>query len=257
MRLAAAIAFAATVAAAAPRNVIFLYGDDQGVGDWQHPGAYSPHLRKALGEGLWLSNHYSAAAICSPSRGALLTGRIPQRLGIYSNRTKAEDDVFSPLSIGGLPLTEVTLADLLGSAGYATAAIGKWHLGTDQFHPVKRGFQQYRGILSTQNQCVSNIRFPGSAIPGHTKFGECPYFVNDTIAQQGGVDVLNIDTPYNAFAETFIKQSVADDRPFFLYFASHHTHAPQVRRRAYAGHRRHGHDTVSMSAQALPPALLL
>jgi arylsulfatase A-like enzyme len=111
--------------AAAPKNFIILYGDDQGVGDYFHPGSYLPHVRQLMGSGLWLANHYSNAAICSPSRGALLTSRIPQRLGIYSNKTQAEDSVFSPLSIGGLPLTEVTLANLLGDAGYATAAIGK------------------------------------------------------------------------------------------------------------------------------------
>lgn len=82
-------------------------------------------------------------------------------------------------------------------------------------------------LRSTQNECVSNIRYPGSAIPGHTPFGPCPYYVNDTIQSQGDVDVLNIDTPYNLFAAEFIKSSVASNKPFFLYFASHHTHAPQ------------------------------
>lgn len=122
-----------------PKNFVILYGDDQGVGDYFHPGAYLPNLRKLMGSGLWMANLYSNAAICSPSRGALLTSRIPQRLGIYSNKTKAEDAVFSPLSIGGLPLSEITLADLLGDAGYATAAIGKCEPHPMRVEPLRAG----------------------------------------------------------------------------------------------------------------------
>ena len=132
--------------------------------------------RMAL-EGAKLTQYYSAAAICSPSRAALMTGRHFVRSGIYPG-------VLSPLSKGGLPLNEITIADRLRHVGYATAMIGKWHLGTEEYLPLNRGFDLYYGLPMTQNECVSNIEWPGSAQGGHTQFGPCPIFNGTAIGEQ-------------------------------------------------------------------------
>jgi len=76
--------------------------------------------------------YYSAASICSPSRGALMTGRNFVRIGIYPG-------VLSPLSNGGLNLSEVTVATKLKGVGYRTGMVGKWHLGTREYHPTHHG----------------------------------------------------------------------------------------------------------------------
>jgi len=116
---------------------------------------------------------------------------------------------------------------MLRDKGYATGAVGKWHLGVEEFGPWSQGFDEYQGILSTQNECTSNLRTPGSAIPGHTPFGPCPYYENRTIVEQGALDVANIDMRTDAFAADFIHRHAATGRPFFFYHASHHTHAPR------------------------------
>ena len=115
-----------------------------------------------------LTNYLSAASICSPSRGSLMTGRSFARLGIYPG-------VLSPLSVGGLDLEEVTIASALRSVGYATFMIGKWHLGTHEYHPTNHGFDSYYGAPMTQNECFSNLDTPGAATRGDA-WGPCPIF---------------------------------------------------------------------------------
>ena len=97
-------------------NVIIFFADDLGVGDlgiFGHPTSSTPSINTFVMEGAKLTQYYSAAAICSPSRAALMTGRLFGRAGIWPG-------VLSPLSIGGLPLTEITVAKALKTAGYTT-----------------------------------------------------------------------------------------------------------------------------------------
>ena len=105
-------------------NVIIVLTDDQGysdVGVFGAQGFATPNLDRLATEGVTLTNFYVGAPICSPSRAALMTGSYPVRVGMT--------DVLKPGSHIGLNPQEVTIADLLKSVGYATAAIGKWHLG--------------------------------------------------------------------------------------------------------------------------------
>ena len=97
-------------------NVIIFFADDLGVGDlgiFGHPTSSTPSINTFVMEGAKLTQYYSAAAICSPSRASLMTGRLFGRAGIWPG-------VLSPLSIGGLPLTEITVAKALKTAGYTT-----------------------------------------------------------------------------------------------------------------------------------------
>eukprot|EP01084_Bolivina_argentea_P289015 496189_1 len=129
-------------------NIIIFYADDYGWGDMEaygHPDSLTPNLNKLAHEGTRLTDFYSSSPVCSPSRAALLTGRFQTRSGIYPG-------VFTADSIGGLPATEVTIADFLKMNGlnYACAIAGKWHLGTGgengTYLPTNRGFDFYTGI---------------------------------------------------------------------------------------------------------------
>ena len=107
--------------AAAPRpNVVLLMSDDQGWGDVGfngHSMLKTPHLDAMAREGVQLARFYAAAPVCSPTRGSCLTGRHPSRYNI------------NWASEGRMPAAEVTLAEVLREAGYATGHFGKWHLG--------------------------------------------------------------------------------------------------------------------------------
>ena len=214
-------------------NIVLFFGDDIGYGDlgsFGNPTSETPALDAMAADGAKLVQYYSAASICSPSRGSLMTGRNFVRLGIYPG-------VLAPTSNGGLPLSEVTVAMKLKSVGYRTAMIGKWHLGVREYHPTQRGFDEYYGAPMTQNECYSNLVAPGSTHKG-MGFGPCPWFNGSSALptwQSSGifpndpnaVDMINVDQFYDQSAAGFVRGAVVAKEPFFLYFASHHTHAPQ------------------------------
>ena len=148
--------FAAAVATALPRlrtprarspNILFILADDLGYGDlscYGRPDYRTPHLDRLAGEGLRFTGNYTAAAVCTPTRVALMTGRYPARLpiGLVEPLAYGDDSV-------GLPPEHPTPASLLKRAGYETALIGKWHLGFLPEHgPIRHGFDEFYGILS-------------------------------------------------------------------------------------------------------------
>src|SRR4051812_9937735 len=142
--LAASLGLLSAVLAAAEArpNVILIVADDLGYGDLGCFGAEAiatPRLDAMAREGVRLTDFSSAAPFCSPSRASLLTGRLPARCGVPYVLFPAERD--------GLPSDEVTLAELLRKRGYATACIGKWHLGwTKAARPLVQGFDEFFGL---------------------------------------------------------------------------------------------------------------
>jgi arylsulfatase G len=164
----------ADLSAARP-NVIILFADDFGYGDvsCNVPGnnkTWTPNMDKLAASGIRFTDMHVGASVCTPSRAALLTGRLGIRTGVYQN--------FWTDALFGLPLEERTLAEYLLPAGYDTAMIGKWHLGTQgPYHPTSRGFQHYLGVPYSVDMGCTDV--PGYNIPAEAP---CP---KDTAADTG------------------------------------------------------------------------
>ena len=147
--LALLTAFSLGLSAAGKPNVVIILADDLGYGDlgcYGHPTIKTPNLDKMAAEGLRFTQFYSAAEVCTPSRAALMTGRYPIRSGMAHNQFR----VLRATSTGGLPSTEITIAQALKTQGYATGMVGKWHLGVwtnnPEHHPLKHGFDFHFGL---------------------------------------------------------------------------------------------------------------
>ncbi len=196
-----ALAGFAALASAAPPNIVIIYADDLGYGDLGCFGANdiaTPNIDRLADEGIKFTSFYSAAHVCSPSRAALLTGRIPQRMGI--------DSVFFPESFTGMPTTEVTMANLLHDRGYATGMVGKWHLGHfPRYLPLQRGFDEYFGIPYS-NDMASAVYLEGNEVADFHP------------------DQHTITRTYTERAVDFIDRH--QDTPFFLYLAHNMPHVP-------------------------------
>jgi arylsulfatase A len=182
-------------------NIVFIYCDDLGYGDIGCFGARdikTPNIDRMAAEGIKFTEFYSASPVCSPSRAALLTGRIPQRMGI--------NGVFFPESYTGMPLQEITVANILKDEGYATGIVGKWHLGhMEKFLPLQRGFDEYFGIPYS-NDMESVVYLRG----------------NDVV--DFNVDQRYITKKYTEEAVDFIGRH--KNEPFFLYLAHNMPHVP-------------------------------
>ena len=127
-------------------NIVILFADDLGYGDlgsFGHPYIRTPELDELARLGQKWTDFYAAAPVCSPSRAALLTGRLPVRSGLYGDSIR----VYFPYEPGGLPDREVTIAEALKQRGYATGIFGKWHLGdAPHAYPTRHGFDEWLGV---------------------------------------------------------------------------------------------------------------
>ncbi|MFY7954452.1 MAG: sulfatase [Armatimonadaceae bacterium] len=182
-------------------NVIVIVGDDMGYADVGFHGGKeipTPHLDALAKSGVRFTSGYVTGPYCSPTRAGLLTGRYQTRFGHEFNpggvkATKA-----------GLPLTESTIADRMKATGYRTALIGKWHLGTDERHPQKRGFDDFFGFLGGAHDYFK----PDGILRGSQPADEKEY-LTDAFARE---------------AVAFIDANKA--KPFFLYLAFNAVHTP-------------------------------
>src|SRR4030095_14067595 len=119
-------ALTSTVFAAKPPNIVIILADDLGYGDlgcYGHPTIRTPNLDRMAAEGMRFTDFYVAACVCTPSRAALMTGRLPIRNGMAGSE---KHRVIYATSTGGLPPEEITIAKALKGKGYATACVGKW-----------------------------------------------------------------------------------------------------------------------------------
>lgn len=148
--LLALLGLAAPASAEKP-NLLVLLADDMGYGDMGCMGSRlleTPHLDALAASGVLCRQAYVASSVCSPSRAGLFTGRDPRRFGYEGNLNKGAASYATRPELLGLPPGEHTLGDHLRAAGYRTALVGKWHLGTgEDFHPNDRGFDFFCGML--------------------------------------------------------------------------------------------------------------
>ncbi len=203
--IAALVPAVAPAYADAPRlpNVLFILADDLGINDlgcYGRKDQHTPHLDRLATEGMRFTSFYCAQPICSPSRAAILTGKTPARLHLTTYLPGRPDTpaqkLLHPEIRQQLPLEEVTLAKVLKRAGYATACLGKWHLGGKGFGPAQQGFDVVFGGR-------------GNTTPSATEGGKGEYELT-------------------AHAEQFITDH--KDGPFFLYLAHYSPHIPLAAR---------------------------
>ena len=182
-------------------NFVILFADDMGYGDWNrggNPTIHTPNMNRMADEGVQMTQFYCANPVCSPSRSALLTGRNPIRTGVTH--------VFFPGNGRGMSLDEITIAEALKPQGYATACIGKWHLGsTYEYRPLRQGFDYYYGILYSNDMYNPDI------------------FRNDDRIEHP-TDQTTLTKRYTEEAVKFIEDS--KDQPFFLYVPYTMPHIP-------------------------------
>lgn len=219
-------------------NVVVIFADDLGYGDlgcYGSPTIRTPHLDRMAAEGLRFTDFYSAAEVCTPSRAALLTGRYPIRSGMCGDRR-----VLFPNSQGGLPAAEVTVAELLREQGYATAHIGKWHLGIHEgSRPLEQGFESSFG-LPYSNDMDARPDLPkgasGSSEPPLDGWNVA-LLRNGKVIEQPA-DQTQLTKRYTAEAVNFIREN--KHKPFFLYFAHTFPHVPLFASPAFKGKSRAG-----------------
>lgn len=206
--LALIIAVTAAGAPAARPNIVFILADDLGSGDlacFGHPEIQTPHLDALAAGGLKLTQCYAAAAVCSPARAGIMTGRTPYRIGVYN--------AIPFMSPAHLPQSEVTIATLLKKAGYATAQVGKWHLNgyfnlPGQPQPDDHGFEHW---FAVQNNALPNHKNPFNFVRNGIPQGPIEGYSGGIVAAE---------------ALRWLATGRDKSKPFFLYVALNEPHEP-------------------------------
>ncbi|MDO5971927.1 sulfatase [Flavivirga aquimarina] len=226
-------------------NIIIVFTDDQGyqdVGVYGSPLISTPNLDNMAANGIRFTDFYSASSVCSPSRASLLTGSYPPRVGVPK--------VLWPNLEGGLSNQELTIADMLKTKNYATACVGKWHLGDQpQYLPTTQGFDYYYGIPFSNDMSVN----PKSKVSEDIIFREgmtidslrqekwrgrkVPLMKQDEVIEYP-VDQTTLTQRYTSEAVNFITEN--KDTPFFLYLAHTMPHIPLYTSEGFKGKSKRG-----------------
>jgi arylsulfatase A-like enzyme/beta-glucanase (GH16 family) len=203
-------------------NIIVILTDDQGYADVGFNGCKdipTPNIDRIASNGVIFTNGYVTYAVCGPSRAGLITGRYQDRFGFSRNPLLAPNDPGQ-----GLPLTEETMATVLGRAGYRSSALGKWHLGAHRSQwPLNRGFDEFYGFLAGGHQYFPELWTLNdlSEIKSQWDVYKTKLMRNDGRVEETEylTDALSRE------AVDFVERH-AEDQPFFLYLAYNAPHTP-------------------------------
>lgn len=189
-----------------PPNLILIVCDNLGYGDVGCFGSTrnkTPHLDRMAAEGMRLTSFYATSGVCTPSRASIVTGCYPRRVNMHWSPDGGH--VLRPVGMQGLHPDEITIADALKNRGYATAIIGKWHLGDQpEFLPTRQGFDYYFGIPYSDDMTPR----PGKPWP------PLPLMENEKVIE-APVDRSQLTKRYTKRAIEFITEH--RDEPFFIY----------------------------------------
>ena len=204
-------------------NIIVIISDDMGYADIGCHGCKdikTPNIDSIAQNGIRFTNGYVSCPVCSPTRAGLATGRYQQRFGHEYNTGPPPGGLREHV---GLPLTEITIADVLKSAGYVTGAVGKWHLGlSPRFHPFKRGYDEFFGFLHGNHSFIdSGLGTFNPILRGMEPVDEKEY-LTDAFSRE---------------AVAFIERH--HDEPFFLYLAYNAVHTPMQAPQRYRNSFKH------------------
>src|SRR3954470_15155288 len=214
----------------APRpNIIVILADDLGYSDIGCFGAIdfnTPQLDRMAREGRRFTDFYVGAPACTGSRAALMTGCYPVRAGFADEVSYRADGTFSqsrvlwPNSKFGINPNEVTVAEVLRDAGYATGMVGKWHLGdAPKFNPTHHGFMEFFGAPYSHDM-------------------DPYYFLRGDQEEPGEPDIDNHVKRFTDEAQAFVRKH--QQEPFFLYFAHHNPHTPLIASEKFKGKSKRG-----------------
>jgi arylsulfatase A-like enzyme len=244
---------------ARPPNIIILFAHDLGYGDlgsYGHPYIRTPELDQLARLGQRWTDFYVAAPVCSPSRAALLTGRLPVRSGLYGDQVR----VYFPAEPGGFPADEVSIAEALKQRGYAAGIFGKWHLGdAEHAYPTQHGFDEWLGIpysndmnwvdepsfdemraMAARGELEERARIyaprPGKYAEPREEYFASPLITstaNGESSIEQPVAQSNLTRRYTQAAIDFMGRNA--DKPFLLYLPYTMPHTPLFRSDEFAG----------------------